>query len=82
MKHFKSVLRVPTCLILIVGFSIFSSCNSSKQDDLGTYENPEIALKETQKALSLLSKHVNTGYKSVHVIEEYEITKDKIFNLN
>ena len=47
--------------------------------DLGTYDNPEVALKETQKALALLSTHVNTGIESVNYIREYEDSKQLIF---
>ena len=47
--------------------------------DLGTYDNPEVALKETQKALALLSTHVNTGIESVNYIREYDDSKQLIF---
>lgn len=47
--------------------------------DLGTYDDPEVAFKETQKALALLSNHVNVGIESVQYIQEYETAKDKVF---
>jgi hypothetical protein len=49
------------------------------QHDLGTYESPELAFKETQKALALLSSNVNIGIESVRYIQEYEVTKSRVF---
>lgn len=49
------------------------------QSELGTYDNPEEALKATQKALALLSNNVNVGIESVQYIKEYEQSKNKIF---
>jgi hypothetical protein len=69
-------------LLVIFLFSILTSCNASQERDLGTFDDPSIALIETKKVLSLLSKNVNKGYQSVHYINEYEVTRNKIFNLN
>jgi len=49
------------------------------QSELGTYDDPEEALKATQKALALLSNNVNVGIESVQYIKEYEQSKNKIF---
>lgn len=49
------------------------------QSELGTYDNPEKAFAETQKALALLSNNVNVGIESVQYINEYEQSKNKIF---
>lgn len=51
----------------------------ASQTELGTYDNPEEALKATQKALALLSNNVNVGIGSVQYIKEYEQSKNKIF---
>ncbi len=45
-------------------------------------ESPEMAFQQTQKALALLSRKVNTGVKSVDYIGEYQIAKDRIFITN
>jgi len=83
-KNRRFAMSVAASLIVAIGAGIFIYTNfsSSSNQDLGTFNDPKIALQETQKALSLLSKHVNTGYESVQVIDEYEITKNKIFNIN
>ena len=83
-KNRRFTLSVAASLLVAIGTGVFMYTNfsSATNKDLGTYDDPKIALQETQKALSLLSKHVNTGYKSVQVLDEYEITKNKIFNIN
>ena len=83
-KNRRWFISIAASFLVAIGMGVFmfSNCQFSNQEDLGTYDDPEIALKETQKALTLLSKHINTGYESVQVIEEFENTKNKIFNLD
>lgn len=75
-------LTIAASVTVFLCVSMFLYLNN-KQDaipsEYGTYENPEVAFKETQKALALLSKHVNTGIESVNYITEYETSKNKIF---
>ena len=66
-------------VLLGVGTYIYFNDNAVKQDDLGTYEDPEVAFRATQKALSLLSQNVNVGVQSVHYINEFEDSKSLIF---
>lgn len=85
-KSGATIFGITIAILLIVGVGLVfywnSTIESTSTSELGTYSDPKIALKETQKALSLLSKHVNTGYKSVEYIDEYENTKNIIFNVN
>ena len=83
-KNRRWFISIAASFLVAIGTGVlmFSNFQFSNQDDLGTYDDPEIALKETQKALTLLSKHINTGYESVQVIEEFENTKNKVFNLD
>jgi hypothetical protein len=63
-----------------IGSYVFLNNNPQKAtSDLGTYDDPEVAFRETQKALALLSNHVNVGIESVQYVETYENTRDKIF---
>jgi hypothetical protein len=59
-----------------VGFAWF---NNNQPEDLGTCDNPEIAFRETQKALALLSGNVNKGIESMQYVETYENAKEKVF---
>lgn len=66
-------------VMLAVGVFAYQSTSEPKHQDLGVIEDPEIAFRETQKALALISKHVNTGIESVNYLSEYEQSKNKIF---
>lgn len=60
-------------------FVYFNQEPNQSGPDLGTYDNPEEAFRETQKALALLSQNVNAGIESVQYIQEYESTVDRAF---
>ena len=69
-------------VLLGIGAYFYISENTTPivaQSELGTYDNPEKAFAETQKALALLSNNVNVGIESVQYIKEYEQSKNKIF---
>lgn len=73
-------LSVAASIVVLVGVGTFAYFNGSAQSqDLGTYDSPEEAFRETQKALAMLSDHVNTGVESVQYIQTYEATKDRVF---
>lgn len=50
-----------------------------KEPDLGTFDDPEIALQETQKALRLVAENINKGKEKIGYLQEYEKTKNTIF---
>ena len=66
-------------VLLGIGTYVYFNTNANQNQDLGTYADPEIAFKETQKALALLSYQVNIGIESVHYVEEYQNSKNLIF---
>jgi hypothetical protein len=66
-------------VLLSVGLFTFNRYNQPVSEDLGTYDDPELAFRETQKALALISKSVNKGIESMEYINEYEQSKNKIF---
>lgn len=77
-------IAASTVLLLGIGTYFFVSEKNdttavASQTELGTYDDPEEALKATQKALALLSNNVNVGIESVQYIKEYEQSKNKIF---
>ena len=73
-------LSIAASVVILLSVGTYVYVDSKVVDqDLGTYDNPEVALKETQKALALLSTHVNTGIESVNYIREYEDSKQLIF---
>ena len=75
-------LSVAASVAVLLGIGTFAYQNLNSQstdEDLGTYDNPELAMKETQKALDLLSGHFNKGVESVSYINEYEQSKELVF---
>jgi len=76
-------LAASVVILLGIGMYVYTT-NETKtslaSNELGTYDTPEEAFRETQKALALLSGHVNTGIESVQVIQEYNESKGKVFN--
>lgn len=71
-------LAVAASVVVLIGVGI-AVFQQPRQKDLGTYDDPEVAFRETQKALALLSTQVNKGVESVEYLKEYEETKRTIF---
>lgn len=75
-------LSVAASVVVLLGIGAFGYIyyfNADQDQDLGTYDDPEVAFKETQKALSRLSTNLNTGFESMQYIQEYENSKNLIF---
>jgi hypothetical protein len=75
-------LYVAASVVVLLGIGTFGYINYFNEDqnqNLGTYDDPEIAFRETQKALSKLSINLNTGFESMQYIQEYENSKNLIF---
>lgn len=73
-------LSIAASIVVMLGAGIYVYFDrASPSQDLGTYDNPEVAMRETQRALAMLSSHVNVGIESVIVLEQYEDSKDLIF---
>lgn len=66
-------------VLLGVGLFTFNHYNEPEYQDLGVVNDPEIAFRETQKALDLISKSVNKGIEGMSYLNEYEQSKSKIF---
>ena len=82
-KKRKSVVwlsvAASVAVLLGVGLFTFNNYNQPKSNDLGTYDDPEVAFRETQKALAMISEHVNKGIGSMKYLNEYEQSKNRIF---
>ncbi len=76
-------LSIAASVVVLLGAGTFTYFNyNGNPQNLGTYDDPEVAFRETQKALSLLSNNVNVGVESVQYIQEYENAKSKVFTVN
>jgi len=78
-KHYAKWVSVAASVVLLAGMFTYFSGQPVNQDELGTYKDPETAFKETQKALSLISKNVNVGVNSLNYIGAYEKSRKTIF---
>ena len=76
-------LSIAASVVVLLGIATFMYTNTTAKpkelSDLGTYDNPEVALAETQKALALVSQKLNVGIGSVSYINEYQNSKNRIF---
>ena len=74
-------LSVAASAAVLLGVSMFTFnyYHQQKLDDVGTITDPEVAFRETQKALAMISEHVNKGIGSINYLDEYEQSKNKIF---
>jgi hypothetical protein len=77
-RNIVAWLSVAASAVVLLGIGI-TWFTQDKPQDLGTYDNPEVALRETKKALALLSGNVNKGIESVQYVQEYEDSKNLIF---
>ncbi|TBX65772.1 hypothetical protein EZL74_11600 [Flavobacterium silvisoli] len=66
-------------VLLSVSLLTFNHYNQPKPQELGSINDPEVAFRETQKALAMISEHVNKGIGSMNYLNEYEQSKQKIF---
>ena len=72
-------IGIAASFVVLFGLSTFYFYPTQpKSVELGTFENPEEAYFETQKALFMVSEQVNLGIKSVSHLNEYEKTKKSI----
>ena len=72
-------ISVAAVAVLMVGFYLKST---SKNNDLGTYEDPELAYQEVTKSLAMISNHFNKGVSTVGYLNEYEKGAETLNYLN
>jgi len=81
-KRKTAWLSIAASIVVLLGvgtYAYFNGYEVKENKELGTYDDPKEALEATQKALAMLSNHVNTGVEGMQYIQVYEITKDKVF---
>lgn len=81
-RHRTAWISAAAAVVVLMGIGTFAWNAQTKAvtaDEFGTYNDPEIAMKETRKALELLSGKVNTGRESVGYLGNLEQSKNAIF---
>lgn len=75
-------LSIAASVVVMLGVGSMMYFNNDKEEQFVACtpeDNPELALQQTEKALALVSEHLNTGIESVSYINEYEQSKNRIF---
>jgi hypothetical protein len=75
-------LSIAATVVIMLGVGSMMYLNNDKAAQFvacSPEDNPELALQQTEKALALVSAHLNTGIESVSYINEYEQSKNRIF---
>ncbi|GAA4062446.1 hypothetical protein GCM10022389_03760 [Flavobacterium cheonanense] len=75
-------LSIAASVVVMLGVGTIMYFNNDKEEQFvacSPEDNPELALQQTEKALALVSEHLNTGIESVSYINEYEQSKNRIF---
>lgn len=78
-KTNKKGFWMAASVVILLGIGVTFLNQPVQPEDLGTFDSPEIALEETQKALSLIAENLNRGKQKIQYIQEYENTKNFIF---
>ncbi|MGB1309455.1 MAG: hypothetical protein ACPG6B_11130 [Oceanihabitans sp.] len=76
-KFIYKVVSVAAVAVLMLGF-YFKSPFMAKEE-LGTYDNPELAYLEVKKSLEMISSHLNKGASSINYLNEVDNTTSLIF---
>ncbi|MBQ4821743.1 hypothetical protein [Aquimarina sp. MMG016] len=71
---------IAASIALIAG--IFLTNTPPDPEEMGTYEDPEIALQETKKILNMVSQLMNEGKKDLVYLNEFETAKKDLVYLN
>ncbi|MCB0376674.1 MAG: hypothetical protein KDD04_12200 [Sinomicrobium sp.] len=72
---------ISVAAVAVLFFGVYFGSMLTEKDK-GTVENPEMAYYETKKALNLIAQNLNKGTEKMAYLNEYEATKNKIFNNN
>ena len=81
-KRKMAWLSIAASVVVMLGvgtYTYFSTNEVKQSKELGTYDDPKEAFEATQKALAMLSNHVNEGVEGIQYIKVYEVTKNKVF---
>ncbi|HSD14666.1 MAG TPA: hypothetical protein VLB74_08465 [Flavobacterium sp.] len=80
-RNYVAWISVAASIAVLSGTLYFMNQPSEQPvaNGLGTFDDPELAFQETQKALQMVSENVNEGVKSIEYVNEYNQTTKTIF---
>lgn len=68
-------IGIAASVALVIG--LFFTKAPVADPELGTYEDPEIALQKTKEVLNLVAQYMNEGKQDLVYLNEFENTKNK-----
>ena len=74
-KKVYSWVAVAASIVLMAGVFLQENPQTS---EFGSYEDPEVAMEETKKALEMVSLLMNSGNDELGHLNEFNNTKDKL----
>jgi hypothetical protein len=77
----KSWHNIAAVLMLALATTLFFKSQKAANQDLGTYQDPEVAFEETIKVFDLIGDRLNTGKKEMQHLNTLETTTTKYINL-
>jgi hypothetical protein len=77
----KFNLSIAAAVLILLGVGVYNwkLSEADEPKKIAEINDPKVAFRETQKALALLSEHLNTGIESVQYLDNYQQSKNKIF---
>ncbi|UZO80765.1 hypothetical protein NBT05_17730 [Aquimarina sp. ERC-38] len=73
------MLGIAASIAILIG--VFVNSLPSEKEELGTYEDPEIAMQKTKEVLHLVARYMNHGAQDLKYLDEFEKTKNKIITI-
>lgn len=78
-KRQFTYISIAAAVVVLLGIGYYSFFGTPNVGRSGVINDPDVAYKETEKALMMLSGHINKGVESVQYLEKVEESKSKVF---
>lgn len=78
-KQQYTYISIAAAVVVFLGIGYYTFFGTPDVGRSGVIKDPEVAYKETEKALMMLSGHINKGVESVQQLEKVEKSKRKVF---
>ena len=77
---FYSIQKYAAVAVVLIIGTLFYYSQNDRPENLGTYDDPEVALEETKKVFDLISYHLNSPKEDLKYLTTLEETKTKYIN--
>jgi len=77
----RSWHNIAAILMLALATTLFFKSQQNARQDLGTFDDPEVALQETIKVFDMIGDKLNSANKEMEHLKIIETTKTKYINL-